>query len=174
MLCGGNLDPHFPKKGDCAKKVEYHWSRLYGKMYFCVIESKKNYRPANSKKNVDFDSSKISEYAATDTPTSAESGIENENILLQCNDEIHTARTFETFFSYVGHKLFHVLSIVQMQQRSQISRGVTKVSALQGEFLMMILPTPSLITNAGDQQIICVAIHENACFSERAAVALLI
>ena len=30
------------------------------------------------------------------------------------------------------------------------------------------------MTNAGDQQIIHVAIHENACGSERAAVALLI
>ena len=26
------------------------------KIYFCVIESKQNYRPANSEKNVDFDS----------------------------------------------------------------------------------------------------------------------
>ena len=33
-------------------------------------------------KNVDFDSSKSSEYAATDTPTSTVSGIENENTLL--------------------------------------------------------------------------------------------
>ena len=40
---------------------------------------------------------------------------------------------------------------------------------------MMILLIPSLITNEGDQQIIIdVAIHENACFSERAAFALLI
>ena len=64
-----------------------------------------------------------------------------------------------------------------MWQRSQISRGVTKVSALQGEFLMMILLIPSLIviTNEGDQQIIIyVAIRENACFSKRAAVTLLI
>ena len=38
----------------------------------------------------------------------------------------------------------------------------------------MILLIPSLITNAGDQQIINVAVHENACFSERAAVALLL
>ena len=38
----------------------------------------------------------------------------------------------------------------------------------------MILLIPSLITNAGDQQIINVAVHENACFSESAAVALLI
>ena len=51
---------------------------------------------------------------------------------------------------------------------------MTNVSALPGEFLMMILLIPSLITNAGDEQIIDVAIHENACFSERAAVALLI
>ena len=35
----------------------------------------------------------------------------------------------------------------------------------------MILLIPSLITNAGDQQFIHVAIHENACFSKRAAVA---
>ena len=56
--------------------VEYHWSRLCGKNYFCVIESKKNYTPENSEKNVDFDSSKSYEYAATDTPTSTESGIE--------------------------------------------------------------------------------------------------
>ena len=51
---------------------------------------------------------------------------------------------------------------------------MTKVSALQGEFLMMILLIPRLITNARDQQFIHVAIHENACFSERAAVTLLI
>ena len=80
----------------------------------------------------------------------------------------------QLFFRIIGHKLFHVLSIVRMLQRSQISRGVTKVSALQGEFLMMILLLPNLITNAVDQQIIHVAIHENACFSERATVALLI
>ena len=49
-------------------------------------------------KNVDFDSSKSSEYAATDTPASTQSGIENENIFLQHNDEIHTVRTFATFF----------------------------------------------------------------------------
>ena len=50
---------------------------------------------------------------------------------------------------------------------------MTKVSALQGEFLMMILLTPSLITNEKDQQIIIhVAVHENDCFSKRAAVAL--
>ena len=48
---------------------------------------------------------------------------------------------------------------------------MTKASALQSEFLMMILLGPSLITNAGDQQFIHVAIPENACFSERAAVA---
>ena len=49
---------------------------------------------------------------------------------------------------------------------------MTKVSVLQGEFLMMILFIPSLITNEGDQQIIIhVAIHENACFSKYAAVA---
>ena len=51
---------------------------------------------------------------------------------------------------------------------------MTKVSALQGEFLMIILLIPSLIANAGDQQIIHVATHENACFSKRAAAALLI
>ena len=51
---------------------------------------------------------------------------------------------------------------------------MTNFSAFQGEFLIMILFIPSLITTAGDQQIIDVAIHENACFSERAAVALLI
>ena len=51
---------------------------------------------------------------------------------------------------------------------------MTKVSALQGEFLMMILLIPRLVTNEEDQQIIIhVAIHENACFSKRAAVALL-
>ena len=48
---------------------------------------------------------------------------------------------------------------------------MTKASALQGEFPLMILLIPSLITNAGDQQFIHVAIHKNACFSERAAVA---
>ena len=47
---------------------------------------------------------------------------------------------------------------------------MTKVSALQGEFQMMILLIPSLITNEGDQHIIIhVAIHENAYFSKRAA-----
>ena len=38
----------------------------------------------------------------------------------------------------------------------------------------MILLISSLITNAGNQQIIDVAVHENACFSERAVVALLL
>ena len=63
---------------------------------------------------------------------------------------------------------------------------MTKVSALHGEFLMIIcrdllenskslqiLFIPSLITNEGDQQIIIpvhVAIHQNACFSKRAAI----
>ena len=52
---------------------------------------------------------------------------------------------------------------------------MTKVSALQGEFFMMILHIPSLTTSKEDQHIIIhVAIHENACFSKRAAVALLI
>ena len=52
---------------------------------------------------------------------------------------------------------------------------MTKVSALQGEFLMMVFLIPSLETNEEDLQIIIrVAIHENACFSKRAAVALLI
>ena len=98
MLCGGNLDPHFSKSGDCVKKVEDRWFRLYGKIHFWVIESKQNYRPANSEKNANFDSSKSSECAATDTPTSTESGIKNENILLQCNDEFRTAKTFATSF----------------------------------------------------------------------------
>ena len=66
------------------------------------------------REKVDFDSSKSSEYAATDTPTSTESGIENKNILPQHDDEIQSARTFATFFSYIGHKLFYVLSIVRM------------------------------------------------------------
>ena len=61
-----------------------------------------------------FDSSKSSEYAATDAPTFTESGIENGNILLQCNDKMCAARTLATFFSCVGHKLFHVLGIVQL------------------------------------------------------------
>ena len=26
MLCRGDLDPHFPKRGDCVKKAEYYWS----------------------------------------------------------------------------------------------------------------------------------------------------
>ena len=68
------------------------------KNYFCVIKSKKNYRPANSEKNVDFGLSKSSKYAATDTPTSTKSGIENENILLQHNDEIHSAKFLQHFF----------------------------------------------------------------------------
>ena len=51
---------------------------------------------------------------------------------------------------------------------------MTKSSALRGKFVMMILLIPSLITNEGDQQnIIQVAIQENACFSKRTAVALL-
>ena len=37
--------------------------------------------------------------------------------------------------------------------------------------MMILLVIPSLITNAGDQQFVHVAIHENACFSKRAAVA---
>ena len=54
---------------------------------------------------------------------------------------------------------------------------MTKVSALHGVFLMMVglLFIPSLITNAGCQQIIMhVAIDENACFNKGAAVTLLI
>ena len=65
---------------------------------------------------------------------------------------------------------------------------MTKTSALHGEFLIMtcrdllvnskslqILFIPSLITNKGDQQIsIHVAMLENACFSKRVAVTLLI
>ena len=51
---------------------------------------------------------------------------------------------------------------------------MTNVSVLLGEFLMTILLKPSAITNAGDQQTIDVVIHENACFSKRAAVTLLI
>ena len=78
--------------------VEDRWFRLCGKTYFCVIESKQNYRPANSEKNANFDSSKSSEYAATDTPTFIENGIKNENILLQCNNEVRTARNFATSF----------------------------------------------------------------------------
>ena len=97
MLCGGNLYPHFPKKWDCEK-----------------MNQNKTIDLQNSEKNVDFDSSKSSEYATTDTPTSTESSVKNENILLQHSDEIHTARTFATFFSCVGHKLFYVLSIVRM------------------------------------------------------------
>ena len=61
----------FQKRGVCVNKVEYHWSRVYRKIYFCVIESTQNYRPANSEKNVDFDSFKSSECAATDTPARA-------------------------------------------------------------------------------------------------------
>ena len=105
MLCGGNLDPHFSKRGDCVKKVEGRRFRLYEKIYFCVIESKYNYRPANSEKNVNFDSSKSSEYAATDTPTSTESGIKSENILLQCNDEVRTSHSknlCNSYFVYIG------------------------------------------------------------------------
>ena len=52
---------------------------------------------------------------------------------------------------------------------------MTQVSAIQGEFLMMILRMPRLQTNEGDQQIIIhVAILKNTCFGKRAAVALLI
>ena len=98
MLCGGNLVPPFPKRRDYVKKVEDRWFRLYGKICLWVIESKYvNYRPAMFEKNVDFDSSKSSENAATDMSTS-EGGVENENILLQCNEEVHTGRTFATFF----------------------------------------------------------------------------
>ena len=63
---------------------------------------------------MDFDLSKSSEYAATDTPTSTESGIKIENILLRYNDEIHKQEPLQHFFLYMGHKLFHVFSIVQM------------------------------------------------------------
>ena len=38
----------------------------------------------------------------------------------------------------------------------------------------MLLLMPSLISIAGDQQILDVAVHEKACFSERVAVALLL
>ena len=51
---------------------------------------------------------------------------------------------------------------------------MTNISALQGEFVMITLLIPSLITNAGDQQTIHLAIRENVCFGERAAIALLI
>ena len=52
---------------------------------------------------------------------------------------------------------------------------MTKVIALQGEFVMMIFLIPSFINNEGGQQIIIhVAIHENACFSKRTPVVLLI
>ena len=65
---------------------------------------------------------------------------------------------------------------------------MTKVSALHGEFLIIIcrdllvnskslqiLFIPSLITNEGDQQIIIhVAIHQKACFSKRVAVTFLV
>ena len=47
---------------------------------------------------------------------------------------------------------------------------MTKASALQGEFPLMVLLIPSLVTNAGDQQFMHVALHKNACFSERAVV----
>ena len=68
------------------------------KLISVSLNQSKTIGPANSKKNVNFDSSKSSEYAATDTPTSTESGIKNENILLQCKDEVRTARTFATVF----------------------------------------------------------------------------
>ena len=72
-------------------------------------------RPANSEKNVDFDLSKSSEFAATDTLTSDESAIESEKILLQCCDEIRTATTFAIFFSRrpIGHMHIYVLYIVR-------------------------------------------------------------
>ena len=47
-------------------------------------------------------------------------------------------------FFRIGHKLFHVLSIARMHERSQTSWGVTNFSALQGKFLMMILLIPSV------------------------------
>ena len=37
--------------------------------------------------------------------------------------------------------------------------------------MILLIVIPSLMTNAGDRQGVDVAIHENACFSERAAVA---
>ena len=112
MLCGGKaVDPHIPKRGDCVKKRLKTTGLDYVEKFISVSLYHSKTRPANSEKNVDFNSSKSSEYAATDTSTSTETGIENENILRQCNDEIRTARTFATFFSYIGHKLFHVLSI---------------------------------------------------------------
>ena len=49
---------------------------------------------------------------------------------------------------------------------------MTKASTLQGEFLMMIPLIPSRITMQEiNLQFIHVAIYENVCFSERAAVA---
>ena len=56
------VDPHFPKTGDCVKKVEDHWSRLYGKNFFGSLDQSKTIvycRPANSEKNVDLDSSTV-------------------------------------------------------------------------------------------------------------------
>ena len=76
MFCGA-FWAHTFQNGAIVQKRLKTAVRLYGKIYFCVIESKQNYRPANSEKNVDFDSSKSSEY----TPTSTKSGIKNENIL---------------------------------------------------------------------------------------------
>ena len=55
-----------------------------------------------------------------------------------------------------------------------MNTGVTNFSVFQSEFLIMTLLILNLITNAGDQQIINVVVHENVCFSERAAAALLL
>ena len=59
-------------------------------------------------------------------------------------------------------------------KRGDCAKKVKNFSAYQGKFLMMILLIPSLKTSTGDQQIIDVVIRENASFSERAAVALLV
>ena len=56
MLCGGNSDPHFPTRGDFVKKVEDHLSRLMENFISVSLKSKTG--PANSEKNVYFDSSK--------------------------------------------------------------------------------------------------------------------
>ena len=96
----GQFGPTLSKKWGCEKTVEYHWSRTlesldYLEKFISVsLNQSKTIDLQILKKNENFDSSKSSEYAATDTPTSPESSIESENILLQHNDEIHTARTY--------------------------------------------------------------------------------
>ena len=41
MLCKSNLDSHFSKSGDCVKKVEDRWFRLYRKFISVSLDQSK-------------------------------------------------------------------------------------------------------------------------------------